>query len=57
MCRRPSEGLRDELRDGLSYVRGQPALMGLATLAFLVAFLGLPLLTFLPVIAKEVFQQ
>ena len=49
--------LRHELRDGLSYVRGQHALMGLTTLAFLVTFLGLPLLTFLPVIAKEVFQQ
>jgi predicted MFS family arabinose efflux permease len=49
--------LRHELRDGLSYVRGQHALMGLTTLAFLVTFLGLPLLTFLPVVAKEVFQQ
>jgi MFS family permease len=56
---RPTErqGLRHELQDGLSYVRSQHALMGLTTLAFLVTFLGLPLLTFLPVIAKEVFQQ
>jgi MFS family permease len=51
------EGLSTELRAGLSYVRGQHALVGLTTLAFLVTFLGLPLLTFLPVIAKEVFQQ
>jgi MFS family permease len=51
------EGLRTELRAGVSYVRGQHALVGLTTLAFLVTFLGLPLLTFLPVIAKEVFQQ
>jgi MFS family permease len=51
------DGLRTELRAGLSYVRGQHALVGLTTLAFLVTFLGLPLLTFLPVIAKEVFQQ
>jgi MFS family permease len=50
-------GLGDELRVGLSYVRGQHALVGLTALAFLVTFLGLPLLTFLPVIAKEVFQQ
>ncbi len=51
------QGLRHELQDGLSYVRSQHALVGLTTLAFLVTFLGLPLLTFLPVIAKEVFQQ
>jgi MFS family permease len=50
-------GLGDELRAGLSYVRGEHALVGLTTLAFLVTFLGLPLLTFLPVIAKEVFGQ
>ncbi|MGH9314047.1 MAG: MFS transporter [Vicinamibacterales bacterium] len=51
------QGLRDELGAGLSYVRGQHALVALTALAFLVTFLGLPLLTFLPVIAKEVFQQ
>jgi MFS family permease len=51
------QGLRHELQDGLSYVRGHHALVGLTTLAFLVTFLGLPLLTFLPVIAKEVFAQ
>jgi MFS family permease len=51
------QGLRHELQDGLSYVRSQHVLVGLTTLAFLVTFLGLPLLTFLPVMAKEVFQQ
>jgi predicted MFS family arabinose efflux permease len=51
------QGLREELRTGLSYARSQPALMALTTLAFLTTFLGLPLLTFLPVIAKEVFQR
>jgi MFS family permease len=51
------QGLRDELQDGLSYVRSHHALVGLTTLAFLVTFLGLPLLTFLPVIAKEIFAE
>ena len=51
------QGMKEELRDGLSYARRQPALMALAALAFLTAFLGLPLLTFLPVVAKEIFQR
>jgi MFS family permease len=51
------QGMKEELRAGLSYARGQPALIALAALAFLTAFLGLPLLTFLPVVAKEVFQR
>lgn len=45
-----------ELKGGLSYVRGQPAIVALTVLAFLTAFLGLPLLTFLPIFAREVFD-
>jgi MFS family permease len=50
-------GLRAQLRGGLSYVRHQPQLMTLTILGFISAFLGLPLLTFLPIITKDVFQQ
>jgi MFS family permease len=49
--------LRDQLKGGLHYVRDQPQLMTLTILGFISAFLGLPILTFLPVIAKDVFQQ
>ncbi|MGH9175039.1 MAG: MFS transporter, partial [Vicinamibacterales bacterium] len=49
--------MRDQLKGGLRYVRSQPQLMTLTTLGFISAFLGLPLLTFLPVITKDVFQQ
>ena len=49
--------LRDQLRGGLQYVRHQPQLMTLTLLGFISAFLGLPLLTFLPIITKDVFQQ
>jgi MFS family permease len=49
--------LRDQLRGGLQYVRNQPQLITLTVLGFISAFLGLPLLTFLPIIAKDVFQQ
>jgi MFS family permease len=49
--------MMDELRGGLSYVRHQGSLAALTSLAFATTFLGLPLLTLLPVIAQDVFQQ
>jgi MFS family permease len=45
-----------ELKGGLAYARSQPSLIALTVLAFLTTFLGLPLLTFLPVFAREVFH-
>lgn len=48
-------GMRDELKGGLSYVRRQPALIGLTILAFATTYLGNPLLTFLPLFAQDVF--
>ncbi|HET7694257.1 MAG TPA: MFS transporter [Vicinamibacterales bacterium] len=47
--------LLDELRGGLRYARGEPAIVALTALGGLTTFLGLPLLTFLPVFAKDVF--
>jgi MFS family permease len=49
--------LRDQLEGGLRYVRDHPQLKTLTMLGFISAFLGLPILTFLPIIAKDVFQQ
>jgi MFS family permease len=49
--------MRDQLKGGLQYVRNQPQLITLTLLGFISAFLGLPLLTFLPIITKDVFQQ
>jgi MFS family permease len=48
--------LLDELRMGLSYVRRQPALQALSFLAFCSTFFGVPLVTMLPVFAKDVFH-
>ena len=45
-----------ELKGGLTYARSQPAIIALTVLAFLTTFLGLPLLTFLPVFAREIFH-
>ena len=45
-----------EMRGGFSYVKREPALIALTTVAFLTTFLGLPLLTFLPVFAQSIFD-
>ena len=48
--------MRDELKGGLRYVRGQKALVNLTVIGFATTFLGLPLLTFLPLFAQNVFR-
>jgi predicted MFS family arabinose efflux permease len=48
--------LLQEMRGGFSYVKREPALLALTVVAFLTTFLGLPLMTFLPVMAREVFH-
>jgi MFS family permease len=45
-----------ELRGGFVYARGEPAIIALTVLASMTTFLGLPLLTFLPVFAREIFR-
>ncbi len=46
-----------ELKGGFEYARSQPAIVALTILASITTFLGLPLLTFLPVFAREIFQE
>ena len=48
--------LIDELRTGVAYARGHGALVALISLSFVSTFLGLPLLTLLPVYAQDVFH-
>jgi MFS family permease len=48
--------MRDELKGGFAYVRGHQALVGLTVVGFATTFLGLPLLTFLPLVARNVFR-
>jgi MFS family permease len=52
-----TERMRDQLAGGLRFVRHHAQLVTLTSLGFISAFLGLPLLTFLPIITKDVFQQ
>jgi MFS family permease len=47
----------EQMKDGLRYVRNSHNLRAVTLLGFIGAFLGLPLLTFLPVITRDVFQQ
>jgi len=44
------------LRGGLSYVWHQPGLIALSFLAFCSTFLGIPLITLLPVFARDIFR-
>ena len=45
----------DELQQGLAYVREQRSIMALIVLGAATTFLGIPLLTFLPLFARDVF--
>jgi MFS family permease len=47
----------EELSGGLRYVWGEKRLLALSVLAFATTFLAIPLLTFLPVIARNVFHE
>jgi len=46
----------DAFKGGLAYARSEPTILALTVLASMTTFLGLPLLTFLPIFAREIFQ-
>ena len=46
--------MMEDLKAGLRYMRGEPALRMLTLLVFLSTFLALPLVTFLPVFARDI---
>ena len=48
--------MQEQLKSGLRFVRGEPSIIGLTVLAFATTFLANPLLTFLPVFARDVLQ-
>jgi MFS family permease len=51
------ESMVAQFRDGLQFVQGSSNLRTVMALGFFVAFLGTPLLTFLPVITRDVFDR
>jgi predicted MFS family arabinose efflux permease len=52
-----TESVVAQLRGGLQFVQSSPNLVAVMTLGFFAAFLGAPLLTFLPVITRDVFHR
>jgi MFS family permease len=52
-----TKGVGDELKGGISYVRGHKSLSALIVLAAATTFLGFALLTFLPIFAQKVFHE
>jgi predicted MFS family arabinose efflux permease len=46
----------EEMKEGFAFVRSKPSLLLLTFLAFAGTFLGMPLFTMLPVVAKTVFN-
>jgi len=52
-----TDSMVEQMKDGLRYVRQSHNLRAVTMLGFIGAFLGLPLLTFLPVITRDVFNQ
>jgi predicted MFS family arabinose efflux permease len=51
-----TEPILDSMKQGIAFIRQSNGMEALIVLAFLMTLLGIPLLTFLPVFAKEVFH-
>jgi predicted MFS family arabinose efflux permease len=57
---RPAAGqgsVVDSMRQGFAFIRSQPAMPSLIVIAFLMTMLGVPLMTFLPVFARDIYHQ
>ena len=52
-----SQSILDGMKQGISFIRKQSAMEGLMILAFCMTALGIPMMTFLPVFAKDIFKQ
>jgi len=52
-----SETILAGVQQGIGFIRGQKAMVGLMVLAFLMTGLGVPMMTFLPVFAKDIFHR
>jgi MFS family permease len=54
---RTRDSILTGVKQGIGFVRGQGAMVGLIALAFSMTALAIPTLTFLPVFAKDVFHR
>jgi predicted MFS family arabinose efflux permease len=53
---RTRESMLTSMKQGIGFIRGKAGMDSLIVLAFCMTLLGIPLLTFLPVFAREVFH-
>lgn len=51
------ETMLGSMKQGVRFIRTRPAMSSLIVLAFLMTVLGIPLIVFLPVFARDVFHQ
>jgi predicted MFS family arabinose efflux permease len=49
-------GVMEEMKEGFDFVRSRPSLLLLTFLGFAGTFLGMPLFTMMPVVAKRIFE-
>ncbi len=54
---RTTDSVLTSIKQGLKFVRNHPAMPSLASLAFAMTMLGVPLIVFLPVFARNVFHS
>ncbi len=57
MPRNTGESILMGVKQGIGFIRTQGAMVGLISVAFLMTALAIPMLTFLPVFAKDVFHR
>jgi len=54
---RTGETMLDSMKQGIRFIRTQPAMLSLIVLAFVMTVLAIPMIVFLPVFARDVFHQ
>lgn len=54
---RTGESILTSMKQGIGFIRNQGAMESLIALAFLLTALGIPVITFLPVFARDVFHR
>jgi MFS family permease len=56
MASKQGTSLLSSMKEGLGFIRNQPAMGPLIILAFIMTFLGMPLIVFTPVVVRDVFH-
>ncbi|MBI4877032.1 MAG: MFS transporter [Acidobacteria bacterium] len=54
---RTGETMVESMKQGIRFIRTRPAMLSLIVLAFVMTILGIPVIVFLPVFARDVFRQ